>query len=171
VCLGLVLIALSNSRQLGRTPLGHIVRRFCGQPIPQQMVNDLSDDLRYEPLANDIQKWSLETMNRFSAGNLRTNQNGPNWPIHAVVVAPTEIPEFINHINQYETPEVAVGLTINSKPECIIIDWYTYGLVVGPTNTGRSLYPLYDDLANEPIKPVYCKNVRPGFFVIWFDNK
>jgi hypothetical protein len=169
-CVGVSLV-LSNPSFLKHSAPGHVIRWIHGETGAQQTVSDLADDLRSKPLVDQMQQWSLEVMNRFDSGKIATNQNSPNWPIHAVVIAPHEVPDFVKSYRANEQPEVAVGISTNSHAECVIIDWYLYGIVIGPTNRGQTFFDLYDDLANKPIEPLHSVYVKPGVFAIWFDSK
>lgn len=164
-------LVLSNPSFLKHTTPGHLIRWIHGETGAQQTVSDLADDLRSKPLVDQMQQWSLEAMSRFDSGKIATNQNGPNWPIHAIVIAPQEVPDFVKNYRANEQPEVAVGISTNSRAECIIIDWYLYGIVIGPTNQDQTFFNLYDDLANKPIEPLHSVRVRPGVFAFWFDSK
>lgn len=152
-----------------RSPFGHIIRRIQGETGAQQIVNDLAEDLRGKPLINQIQQWSLDTMDRVDSRKIILSHNRPNWPVRAVVVVSNEVPNFIKNYRPSE-PEVAVAISTNTNAECVIIDWYEYGIIVGRTNQEGPFFNIYDELYNGRIKPLYSVRVQPGVFVIWLDN-
>ena len=166
-----IFFAPINRTHLRQSAFGHLIRRFRGETGAQQIVNDLAENYGDKAILGPLQAWSLETMARFDSGKIATNGFGPNWPVNAIVISSNEIPAFVKQLIPNNEPEVAVAISTNSHAECVIIDWYLYGLVIGPARQDRSFFPLYDDIANRPIIPLYDACISPGAFAIWYDAK
>lgn len=140
---------------------GHIVRRFRGESGAEQTVNDLAEDIRRTPSLAQLQTWSIETLARFQAGQTKTNGVSEDMPgfVLNVRLAREERPDFIKQqwgeTNSWgeEDPEILVLLADDThKPEAIAINWYLYGIAVGPPNYQLS-FGAY--LTNSPKDGIY----------------
>jgi hypothetical protein len=152
-----------------------LVRFFLtGQPIMRQIPNDLADDVcrksRLEPLAT----WSAQLLARYRAGQVATNDKALYWSKGAVRLAPTEIPGWLSGAWR-GAPEVSIRLDDEGNPECTIIGWYLYGLIVGPTNyhvvhtgTDKNWYKLEvgSSVSNNitEISAWYMVQAKPGIY-------
>ncbi len=151
-----------------RSILGHIIRRDKGELGGQQIANDLAEDIRKKPTLAPLQAWSVDTLARFRAGQVRTNGQ-PSWwdEGFAVRLAPQERPEFIKKEwgemdkNGDEMPEIYIVLTTNHEPECVAIVWGLYGAVVGP--------PDYPSQSKAWFAWFYAE-AKPGVYT-FYENK
>ena len=141
-----------------------------GETRDERLVNNLADDLRGKPILGQMQQWSTETMKRFDSRTIASSQYSPNWPGKAVVIASNEVPDFIKNYKPNDQPEVAIGVSTNSLAECVIIDWYFYGIIIGTTNREQSYLGIYD-YGNRLFDPTWSVYVQPGVHAIWFDVK
>jgi hypothetical protein len=85
----------------------------------------------------------------------------PLAALNASVVDPTNVPEFLSR-KWEKRPEIALLLDSNGAANSVLVDWSSYGLIVGPTNF---------DLTALPWKAYYSVEVGPGVFAVWFDSK
>lgn len=146
---------------------GHFFRWLHGEAGALQKVNDMTSELKGSAFVQQLQDWSIESINRFNLGEISTNKDDPDWPIHAVVLSQSEVPDFLR--KKWNTPpQVSMCLSTNGRAQSVVVDWYLYGIVIGPSNSDK---PFYDLLYNKPIEPLYKSCVQPGVYVIWFDTK
>lgn len=141
---------------------GHLLRRLQGESGVTQAVSDLADDVRQTPFLNKLQNWSMETLSNYNSGNNVADRTiTPNLPLRNVVVSPSVVPQFLRNKWQ-DQPEVALYLSTNRLAESVVLDWYNYGLVIGPTNYS---------MKNFELAPYYIVTVSPGVFAMWFASK
>jgi hypothetical protein len=132
-----------------RSRPGRIVRWCRGEGGAQQTVNDLVADLRGVPSLAQLQPWGIDSLDRFRAGQLRTNSSKVRFSMGTVRLAAEERPVFVNQqwgqsnksFNDY--PEISIRLQTNGQPECMIIAWYDHGIVTGPPGYQLSFQPWY----------------------------
>jgi hypothetical protein len=141
---------------------GHVRRKLQGESTVKQTVDGLANGLKQTPFVNDLQEWSAKTLNSYNLG-AKIGENGatPNLPLKSIVVSRKAIPQFIAD-KWRSPPEIVILLATNGTADSVLIDWYNYGLVVGPKS-----YRL-EDL---PWEPYYSVTVQPGVFAIWVDSK
>lgn len=103
------------------------------------------------------------TLSNFNSGSAVGDRYAtPTLPINnTVVVATSNVPSFIENRWQ-DHPEVALCLSTNGKAESVLVDWYDYGLVIGPTNYS---------ITNFAFIPYFVQAVEPGFYAVWFTAK
>jgi len=144
---------------------GRIVRFFRGESGDEQKVNDLVKDVSRPPTLAQLQAWSGEILARFRAGKVRTNGVSENMPsfVPNIRLERDERPDFINqqwgktNSSGEEDPEVLILLANGThEPEAVAINWYLYGIAVGPADYHLSFDPYLVTVA------------KPGVFVYHF---
>ena len=148
-----------SSSSFRRTTLGRIVRWCLGDGIDVQYAEDLAEDIETKIGAVKLQAWCEETMTRYQAGELLTDGNSPYRFLGDINLAEEEIPEFIKNVWPKQPdaikqePDVSIHIAKNGEPIYMAISWYSYGVIVGPTDYVETCCYWY------------LRQVKPGIYV------
>jgi hypothetical protein len=120
-----------------RSPFARSIRWVKGESTIDQRANDLVKDIRTRPELKQLQPWALGVLESYEKGQLQTNSKTSFWRVeNSTTLAPKEIPKFISDSWGFTNagwalPEISVVL-VENKPACVVIDFSSYGIAVGP---------------------------------------
>ena len=123
-------------------------------------VNHLARRVTQKPEFAELQSWSVETLQRYEHGQLRTKtwpgEQSPDKQLD-YFDQPAWLKEAL-HSARLFPPSVHVHESRPNRAECVIFDWGYYGLVVGPSNYTASFQAWYST------------NAAPGIFAYHTDE-
>jgi hypothetical protein len=125
---------------------------FRHEPPAQLWADDLADDVRTKKQLAPLQDWSVQTLDRYSAGQLATTGKTRFAGPFSARLDPKEVPSWLGGAWSGEHPEVSIALTESNQPVCIHVGWYLCGLLIGPTNFVTT------------VRPWYIVQVKPGIY-------
>lgn len=148
-------------------PIEMIRSAIRNVPAAQLWADDLADDVRNKARLAPLQEWSVQTLARYSAGQLATNGESAfrrPFSVRSVRLTPQEVPNWLREGWSEGSPEVSIllsdskisidskQLNLSKEPECIVVGWYLCGLMVGPPDYVTTF------------RPWYIVKVKPGIY-------
>lgn len=142
-----------------RSAIGRLFRWTKGESTIDQRANDLGEDIRTKPALKELQTWAKGILERFQKGQLQTNNTAYFWRVDkSIALASNEIPKFIkdawaftNKSSGWVLPEISLVFS-NEKPACVVIDFSSYGVAVGPP---EFQLPFDADKTNQVLPGIY----------------
>jgi hypothetical protein len=101
----------------------------------QAWVQAWARDILLNPESASLRDWSAELVRRYERGGLRVGKydDGPT----GVAIPYQEVPGWL------KAPHAYIHKDPFGRPECVVLDWYHYGLVIGSTNQPTTFRAWY----------------------------
>jgi hypothetical protein len=114
-----------------------------------QKAKKLAHDIVVVPEMNKLQPWAIDIMERFKAGQVKTNVHADLWwTTNAFKLEVNEMPDFIGRqwgfTNKFGEvwPEIAIVID-DGHPYYLVVDWGDeWGVVVGERQYRVSFNPI-----------------------------
>jgi len=104
-------------------------------------ANHIAQDVVHKPEFANLQAWSVETLQRYGSGQVRTEGEGEDRKLDV-----REIPAWLEAALQVAymyMPTVYVRQSQLGQAESLVFDWHNYGLIVGPSNYTTTFQAWY----------------------------
>ena len=104
-------------------------------------VNHIAQDVVHKPEFANLQDWSVETLQRYGSGQVRTEGEGEDRKFDV-----REIPAWLEAAMRGAymfMPTIYIRQGQPSQAGSLVFDWHNYGLIVGMSNFTTTFQAWY----------------------------